>query len=288
MMRRRQMRILPATAFAGLLVSQPVRAIELETDLSTHYVEIRTNFQGAELMVFGAVTDRVTEPAAPVDLIVVVRGPPETVELRRKARLGLIWANTESIKAREVPSFYSIASTRPLDEIADTASLERYKIGFDHLAIGFDVKPARLAGLPANPPTNDVSHAPAAPAEPIAVPTTAAESEFGAFRQALIRLMKQRQAFREDAQLTFIRADLFRAGITIPPTVPAGAYGAEVYLMQNKAIVGAEYMVFFIDKKGLEGDVYGLAQRNPLTHGLLAVFIAAIAGWTSELVFRRR
>src|SRR5262249_11999907 len=100
----------------------PALSIELEADLSTHQVDIRTNFQGAEIMVFGAVTDRPAGADEPTDLIVVIRGAPETVEVRRKSRVGVIWANADNFTARNVPSFYAIASTKPLDEIADTAS----------------------------------------------------------------------------------------------------------------------------------------------------------------------
>jgi len=46
--------------------------------------------------------------------------------------------------------------------------------------------------------------------------------------------------------------------------------------------------VFFIDKKGLEGKVYGLAQRQPILYGILGVLIACTAGWISELAFRKR
>jgi hypothetical protein len=230
-------------------------AIEIESDLSTHYLEIRTNFQGADITVFGAVIGR-PAPAVglgePIDLIIVVRGPPQSVEIRRMARAGPIWANRESLVAQQVPSFYSIAATRPLAQITDSASLERSKLGFDHLEIGLDTGPGKAAIPPGNPPANDVAGAPSPDLlpipEPFAVAATAADVDVGPFRQALIRLLKTRHAFREDGQLTFIGANLFRAEIAIPATVPAGAYGAEIYLVYRKAIVDAEFTAFYIDK----------------------------------------
>jgi hypothetical protein len=285
-----------AALAAGLAGWAPcAAAIEIESDLSTNYVEIRTNFQGAEITVFGAVIGR-PAPAVgegePIDLIIVVRGPPQSVEIRRMGRTGPLWANRQSLTAHHVPSFYSIAATRPLAQITDSGSLERYKLGFDHIEIGLDTGPGKAAIPPGNPPSNDVSPAPSADLlpipEPFAVAATAADVDVGPFRQALIRLLKTRHAFREDGRLTFIRANLFRAEIAIPATVPAGAYGAEVYLVQGQAIVDAEFIAFFIDKKGLEGDIYGLAHKNPFTHGILAVMIAAAAGWASAQLFRRR
>lgn len=289
----RQSALLFAVAGAVFFEAPAARSIEIESDLSTHYVEIRTNFQGADITVFGGVFGR-SEPAIgqaePIDLIVVVRGPPQEIEIRRKGRTGLIWANTESLSARRVPSFYSIASTKPLAQIADVPSLQRYEIGYEHLRIEFDTGAKKLAIPPGNPPagggTADRLEMPIA--EPLAVAATGADVDLGGFRQALVRHLGARHTFRMDGSLTFIRANLFRAEIDIPATVPPGQYGAEVYVVQRKAIVGAEHMVFSIDKKGLEGDIYGLAYDNPLIYGILAVLIAVGAGWASEFLFRRR
>lgn len=271
-----------------ILAPAPASPIEIESDLSTHYVEIRTNFQGADITVFGGVFGRSEPTAEPIDLIVVVRGPPREVEVRRKSRAGLIWANTDSITARRVPSFYSVASTRPLAQIADAPSLQRYEIGYDQLRIEFDTG-RKLSIAPSNPPAGSQNdHLEMPIAEPLAVAATGADVDLGGFRQALVRHLGARHAFRMDGSLTFIRANLFRAEIDIPATVPPGQYGAEVYIVQRKAIVGAEHMVFSIDKKGLEGDIYGLAYDNPLIYGILAILIAVGAGWASEFLFRRR
>ncbi|MFO1186032.1 MAG: TIGR02186 family protein [Alphaproteobacteria bacterium] len=277
--------------FSAACVALPAPAIEIESDLSTHYVEIRTNFQGADITVFGGVFGRAESAigqAEPIDLIVVVRGPPREVEIRRKARTGLIWANTESLTARRVPSFYSIASTRPLTQIADVPSLQRYEVGYDQLRIEFDTG-RKLAIPPSNPPAGSQNdHLEMPIAEPLAVAATGADVDLGGFRQALVRHLGARHTFRMDGSLTFIRANLFRAEIDIPATVPPGQYGAEVYIVQRKTIVGAEHMVFSIDKKGLEGDIYGLAYDTPLIYGIIAVLIAVGAGWASEFLFRRR
>ena len=78
-------------------------------DLSQHNVSITTGFAGGEVLLFGAVED-------PADIVVVVEGPAEKQTVWRKSRVGGIWLNRtgESFAA---PSFYHVASSRPLSEI---------------------------------------------------------------------------------------------------------------------------------------------------------------------------
>ena len=74
-------------ALVACLLVGPARALDLETDLSTHYIEIRTTFRGAGLTVFGSLSGQSEDeerPDAPkVDVIVVVKGPAETLAVRR-------------------------------------------------------------------------------------------------------------------------------------------------------------------------------------------------------------
>ena len=51
--------------------------------------------------------------------------------MRRKERRFGIWVNTETVTVRQAPSFYAIATTRPLDEILTETERLRYGIGMD-------------------------------------------------------------------------------------------------------------------------------------------------------------
>jgi hypothetical protein len=300
--RRRGQHVRLAALIACLFIG-PVQALDLETDLSTHYIEIRTTFRGAGLTVFGSLSgqseDEERPDASKVDVIVVVKGPAETLAVRRKEEMGPIWANGASFTANNVPSFYFIASTRPVDKIVDPQLLDRYHIGLDHLGIDFTAGPAQA---PPKPPANSVQQASsddllpfdlptrsalASPA-PISAPALPGVDQRREFQDALVRLLRSRNTFSDQGTVTFVRPHLFRAEITIPSTVPEGDYGTEVYVVRNRQLLDAEYTVFFIDKKGLEGKIYGLAQKNSFIHGLLGVMIAVAAGWMSELAFRKR
>ena len=54
--------------------------------LSRDKVSITTRFDGSEILIFGAVKRETPIPAEPLDVIVTVAGPSESVVVRRKAR----------------------------------------------------------------------------------------------------------------------------------------------------------------------------------------------------------
>ena len=109
----------------------PANAQEaLVTDISQHMISIQSNFTGAELLLFGAVG---VGPSEERDIVIVVRGPDTPVVVRRKERIGGIWVNYGSAEIENVPGYYAVVSTGPLEAIAPPAVLERYGIGIKYL-----------------------------------------------------------------------------------------------------------------------------------------------------------
>lgn len=70
-------------------------------------------------------------------------------------------------------------------------------------------------------------------------------------------------------------------------TVPVGTYQTEVYLIRDNRIVAAQSTPLFIDKQGIEQEVYDFSRAEPAVYGLVAVLLAVFAGWLAAVVFRR-
>lgn len=234
---------------AGGLVL-PARATGLVADLSSHLVAITSGFAGVDVLLFGAVE-------GPGDVVVVVRGPERTQPVLRKSNVAGIWMNTARVIFERVPSFYFIAATRPLDEIAAEPVLRANQFGVERLQIGL---PAARAG------------------------GRAAEE----WRDALIR-NKQREALyvREPAGVALLGQRLFRTSVHLPSNVPPGLYRAEIYLLRDGQVVEAQTTPLSISKLGLEADLYAFAHQQPATYGMIAVVAALVAGWLAHLAFRR-
>ena len=221
----------------------------LVADLSAHEISITTGFSGTELLLFGA-----TEGEG--DVIVVVRGPAASTHVRRKSREFGIWINTASMRFDEVPSFYRVASSRPLDQITTQGMRQRLQIGIESVR---------------------------------AVPATAADAaEIAAFRDGLTRARLRAELWQDQpAPVTFLGSKLFRTRISFPPNVPTGIYNVEVFLVKDGREIGAQTAPMRVKKTGIGARIYDLAHRHAALYGLLAVAIAILAGWGASAAFRR-
>ena len=231
-----------------LLCIQPAHAEALVADLTSHLIAISTGFTGASVVLFGA-TD------GPGDVAVVVRGPDRDVTVRRKSRIAGIWVNTQELSFSNVPSFYSVAASRPLNEIVSPATAAFYGLG----ASSLDLK-----------------------AESRAPPEVVDE-----FRDALLRTQQHAGLFPTSiGKVNFIGERLFRTTIEFPSNVPTGTYFIEVLLVRDKDVVSGQTTPLVVSKVGIDADVFGFAGRQPGFYGAIAVVTAVVAGWLANLPFK--
>ena len=245
-------RLLIATALALLFVAAPAPRLESATplvaDLSDHLIAITTDFTGTDVLLFGAVD-------GPGDVVVVVRGPVNDATVRRKERVAGIWVNRESVEFRAVPSFYAIASTRPLDDILDLPTRMHHSIGLDTLRLS------------------------APDAERSLLPE---------FRAALERIKTAEHLYQPDViDVTFLGDTLFRADFQFPSNVPTGSYVVEVLLIREGEVASAQTTPLVISKSGIGADLYQFAHVHSFFYGVATIVIALAAGWIAHLVFRR-
>lgn len=233
----------------ALLPGGGARAQALIADLSNHLIAISTGFTGTDVLLFGAVEED-------GDVVVVVRGPVDDVAVRRKERIAGVWVNSGRLDFTDVPSYYAVASSRPLAEIAPSAMLARQGIGLDFLRLSTAEQASDAAQQP--------------------------------YRAALVRI-KQRDGLyaAEVGKVTFLGKRLFRTTVSFPANVPVGSYLVEVLLVRDGEVVSAQTTPLIISKVGVGADIYDFAHDQAALHGVVAILIALMAGWTAHLVFRR-
>lgn len=242
-------RIFIALLAALALMPVPARAQALVADLSDHLIAITAGFSGTDVLLFGA-----TEGEG--DVIVILRGPELPVVVRRKTRALAIWVNTERIVFTGAPAFYRVAASRPLEEITTPALRARHQIGIDQLRL-----------------------VPERPLTPV---------KLNNFREGLLR-NKVREGLYSDevGKVSFLGPRLFRTKINLPANVPPGSYTVEVLLVRNQQVVAAQTTPMFVSKTGIGAEVFDFAHRHAAVYGLLAVLMAASAGWAAGTVFRK-
>ena len=247
MMRRPLLRLLVA-GLALAAASGQARAQALVADLTSHLVAITTGFAGTSVVLFGA-TD------GDGDIIVVVRGPERDMTVRRKSKVAEVWVNTRQVTFQSVPSFYSIATSKPLGDIVPPAVRQLHQIGFDSLRL--------------------TTEAPLSP------------RETEEFRSALLRNEARAGLFPSGiGQVSFLGDRLFRTDIRFPPNVPTGTYLVQVFLVRDKAVVGGQTVPLSVSESGLEAEIHDFADRFALAYGLTAIALAALVGWIASLPFR--
>lgn len=244
--------------FAVLLCAAPARAAPLVVDLSNHLVAITAGFAGAEVLLFGAVDQ-------PGDVVVVVRGPARPVTMYRKTRIAGIWVNTAHMtfekhppKNGDPPSFYAIASSRPLDEIAPRRVLSRN---------GMILQELDELRLPDAKASDNV------------------EAEW---RAALIRNQEQAGLYQTEVKrVGFLGDRLFRTRLILPANVPTGIYRVEVVLFVDGAVIGAQTTPLFVSKIGVEAEIFDFAHQQSAWYGVIAILVALMAGWLAHVAFRK-
>ncbi len=231
------------------LSGREASAQQLVADLSSHLVEITTDFTGVDVLLFGAI-----EGAG--DVVVVVRGPSRDEIVRRKGRVGAIWLNTEEARFTDVPIFYGLASSAPVTGILGDSARARHGIGLDKLVLSHDG------------------------------PLAAEEAQ--AFRQGLIRARIENGLYSpETTPVTFLGPRLFRATLSLPGNVPVGSYNVQVFLVRDGVIVSAQTTPLLVAKAGLSADIYHFAHASPMLYGIMAILLALFAGWAAGAIFRK-
>jgi uncharacterized protein (TIGR02186 family) len=253
----------PPPAHAPAPVPEPP-VEKVEADVSTRSVEVTTDFTGHEILVFGAIdnSQQPDDQGGYYDVVVVVEGTPLPVVVRRKSDVAGVWVNTSSVIFASVPSYYAIASTKPVEEIAGPQVLERHAIGFAHIKM--TPAPGRLWGY------NDY--------------------ELAAFKAALIRLKQKEGLYVVQSKdgVTFTGRSLFRTTIALPANVPVGPLVARTYLFRDGEVLSAHIARVTLERTGIERVLHNFAFRFPLTYGVLAVALAVLSGLLASAFFRRQ
>jgi len=241
---------------------QPGARESVQADVSARNVSVTSSFNGTEIVIFGAV-DNSQQPSAEsnyYDVLIVVEGVPARLVVRRKNNVAGLWLNTSSATFDLVPSYYAIASTRPIDEIASEEFRATHGVGFQHLRF----TPA--FGQQQALSTEDLAE----------------------FRKAIVRLKEKQGLYVQNQySVAFIGRSLFRATIELPANVTVGPFETRVYLFRDEQLLSQYSARLNLEREGLERHLHAFAFGFPMLYGLMTVAIAIAAGLIASTMFRK-
>lgn len=239
-----------------LVLVTPARAEDVVAGLSQRQIAITTNFDGSEILIFGAVRreaaiDRDTRLA----VIVTVSGPTQSLTVRRKEKWAAIWVNRDSLEVRRAPSFYAVSTTGPLGDILTDDDDQTHLVS---------VPRAIHSGM-----------------------ASEGVSDTDPFIDALIRIREKADLYQlNEGAVTLTGDTLFSTSISLPANLVAGNYGVRFLLTRDGRVISQYETAIFVNKVGLERFLYNLAHEQPVWYGLMSLAIAIAAGWGASAIFR--
>ncbi|KAF0675320.1 TIGR02186 family protein [Profundibacterium mesophilum] len=225
--------------------------------LSQNRISITANFDGTEILIFGAVKRDAPAPdGPPLEVVITVEGPDEAVAVRRKARWAAIWLNRDSVEIDSAPSFYAVSTSGPLRAALSNTEDLRHAITIK--------RAIRSVGAP--PGIDDPK----------------------SFTEALIRIREAVGLYQlNEGTVRITEETLFETRVALPANLVEGNYEVRVFLTRGGRIANSFKTAIFVQKVGLERFLFTLAHEQPLLYGLLSIAIAILAGWAASAAFRQ-
>ncbi|WP_373285423.1 TIGR02186 family protein [Novosphingobium endophyticum] len=242
-------------ALVALVMLSAARDPILVPEVSQHEVDLQQGFTGTELLLFGAIlTPEGSRAAQDYDIVVVLKGPTQSIVLREKEKVAGIWINAASTEFRSAPSYYAIASTRPISEIVDDKTAAIYELGLQWLQLS-----------------------------PIGAINPDEQARFSA---GLVELNRKNGLYRqEEGGVQVSEQVLYQARIDLPSSVPIGTYTAETFAISDGRVVASASSRVEVRKLGFERAVANFAEGYGFAYGLLAVFVSVGMGWLAGRLF---
>lgn len=249
-------RLAPALLLA---LAAPVLMAQAEPvlvpEVSQSRIEVRQGFTGANLLLYGAV---IAPPGMreTYDIVVVLKGPAEAVRIREKQRIAGIWMNAAATDFRSAPSFFAVASSRPIAEIVDERTAAIYELGTDFIQLS---------------PSGQID-----------------PQEQARFARGLVELRERQGLYQQNPRgVRISEGVLYQARINLPSNVTTGRYTAETFAIARGRVLASATTEIEVAKVGLEGRVVEAAQRWSFVYGLGAIALSLAMGWVAGRLFAR-
>ena len=219
-------------------------------DLSDQEINIETDFNGKEVIIFG-----LTDPS--FDTILVIKGPKKNVKLSMKERLFGFWLETKKIIYHNIPSILFIASSAPIDQILNEDVIIKKGLLFEKLILNVITKRNFIY-----------------------------KSKSDNWDANLIRLQKNKGLYHE-YELKIVDEKLFQTRIFFPSSTIPGLYNVSIFQVNNKKIINEKNKRIIVKKTGIGDKIYQFAQKHPASYGILSILFAVISGLAAATAFRR-
>ncbi|CAF26440.1 TIGR02186 family protein [Bartonella quintana] len=222
--------------------------------LTTNRITVDTHFDGCDLYIAG-VLDPLYSRQNRYDIVVSLEGQTRSMIMRKKKRNAGIWINADSLIFKNVPLFYSMVTTRAIDDITSAENYKRLGLGLSYLLLQSDEQD---------------------------------QEKIQIFRDELIKLQKAKKLYNEEVGgVRFGSGSLFTAHFRLPANIPVGHYQARAYLFRDGQFIDSATTTLEIVKAHIAYTIFFGAHKHSFLYGIIAVFVAVSTGFLYRLIFRK-
>ncbi|WP_455480450.1 TIGR02186 family protein [Bartonella sp. B12(2025)] len=225
--------------------------------LTTNTVTVDTHFDGCDLYIAGVLEniDPLYSQQKRYDIIVSLEGQSRPMVMREKKRNAGVWVNADSLIFKNVPLFYSMVTTREIDDITSIEDYKRLRLGLSYLL----------------PQTDEPD-----------------QQKIQIFRDELIKLQKAKNLYNEEVGgVRFGSGTLFTAHFRLPANTPVGHYQARAYLFLDGQFIDSATTTLEIVKAHIAYTIFHAAHKYGFLYGVIAVIVAVSTGFLCRLIFRK-
>jgi uncharacterized protein (TIGR02186 family) len=229
--------------------------LDLVIDTNERDVEIQPGISGTKIVLFGAT------PSGKRDIIIEVVGPPKNQTMQEKRRYFGFWLGRGKSYYKNVPSYYNLLSSKPLEEITNQEGLNKLGLGIEHLPLGkADIKYSSIRQFKSD--------------------------------QRLRSEMFEDGQFLENEENIVLRSGpgkvgLFKTEFSLPPNSLQGKYFVRYFLFQNGEAISYAESIIDLKQAGFARLIWIFANKFALLYGIIAIILSGLLGWVVSLIFSR-
>ena len=236
--------------FIILIFNSNVHAGEAYFDLSENEIQIQTDFNGKEVIIFGVFEEG-------EDTIISIEGPKKDTKVMKKERIVGFWFNTKKVIYKSLPSLFFISSSSPIKKILNQETIIKEKLYFDEILVNAITQRDFIE-----------------------------QKNLDIWSKNLIEIKIDNNLFKE-YKFNNIENKLFQTRVFFPTNSIPGKYNIQIYQVKNKVIINKKNKIINIKKSGIGEKISKFANSQPATYGLLSVIFAVLSGLFAATIFRR-
>ncbi len=233
----------------SFLLGKAVAKENLIAEFLDNNINIDVGFTGAKLSYFGAIDTT-------GDLVIILTGPRKKTKVIKKEKKIWFWLNSKSRIFSDVPTYYFVATSRPLSQIKNDAFLKINQIGLENL---------RFEGAEELEPFKRQE-----------------------WRNGIIDSMIKTERYHSKyGKIDIIDDRLFKTEFKFASDISEGTYIVDTLLLNNGLVIGSRRSFINVSKSGLGEKVYLFASNYGLVYGIFAVLVAILFGFLVNVIMRK-